>query len=97
VKVAPLSILPLEKLLSSAVTVWAISSLFVQVTVVPDFTLSVAGLKLILTILTELGAELFTVEVPVEVPVELLLQEALKPAIIRDKASKRRLIFIVLF
>jgi len=46
--------LPLSKLLSSAVTVWVMLSLFVQVTIVPTATVIVAGVKDMFAILTVL-------------------------------------------
>jgi len=54
-KLAPLDSVPLSKVVpSSDVTVWAMPSLFFQVTVVPAFTVSVVGAYAIPTIDTEL-------------------------------------------
>ena len=50
---SPLFKSPLVKLPSLLVTVWIITSLLVQVTVVPAFTVVVAWLKFIFTILME--------------------------------------------
>ena len=80
VNLSPLFKVPLEKLLSSAVTVWAILSVFVQVIVVPDFTVRVTGLKLILAIVTEFGLVLL------ELLVELLLHE--RPIILKNAKVK---------
>jgi len=46
----------MSKLASSAVTVWSMLSLLVHVTVVPAFTVRVAGEKDMFTILTALEA-----------------------------------------
>jgi hypothetical protein len=54
--VPPAAILPLSKLLSSAVTVCAMLSLFVQVTVAPTVVVMEAGEKAIPAILTALAA-----------------------------------------
>jgi len=53
----PGAMLPLLKLLSSAVTVWVMASLFVQVMVVPAETVMVDGLKLMFTMETALPEE----------------------------------------
>ncbi len=55
----------LVKTLSSLVTVWVTESLLVQVTVVPAVTVSVAGEKELLDIVTELPVDV--VDVVVEV------------------------------
>lgn len=65
-KVPALLSVPLLKLLSSAVTVWAMLSLLVQVTVVPVLIVRVPGEKLeplMLTLLLPAGGGLF---VPLE-------------------------------
>lgn len=64
-KVWPGNKLPLLKEPSSAVTVWVTESLLVQVTVVPDLTVIVLGLKARPAIETE--AEVGAVGVDVEV------------------------------
>ncbi len=51
-KVVPVAIVPLLKLLSSAVTVCAVLSELVQVTVVPALTVIVAVVKLIFAMFT---------------------------------------------
>ena len=77
-KLAPLASVPLSKVVpSSDVTVWATPSLFFQVTVVPAFTVSVAGPNAMATIDTELP-EGGGFEPPVVVSLDLLQNQFIK-------------------
>jgi len=76
-KLAPAASVPLSKVVPSLeVTVWAMPSLFFQVTVVPVFTVSVAGPNAILTIDIELPEGGF--EPPVVVSLDLLQNQFIK-------------------
>ena len=76
-KLAPAASVPLSKLVPSLeVAVWAISSLFFQVTVVPVFIVSVAGPNAILTIDIELPEGGF--EPPADVFFDLLQTQFIK-------------------
>lgn len=79
-KVFPLDKFPDSKVLSSAVMVWFVDSLLVQVTVAPFWTVRVVGLKDKLAIVTEFGA-VATEEVLVD---EVLYE--LQPAPVKTKA-----------
>ena len=71
----PMVILPLSKLLSSAVTVWVILSLLVHVTVVPAVTVSEAGEKDMFTMLAEFapGVLLIGAVYPLPLPQEIIV------------------------
>jgi hypothetical protein len=92
-KVLPKSIVPLLKEVpSSEVTVWAIASLFVHVTVDPTLTVVVAG-KAIPAILTSLGF------VPVEFPIVFFDLEHERKPVERTAASiiAKYFVFIISF
>lgn len=91
----PIVISPLSKPEASDVTVCVMPSLFVQVTVVPTDTVSVAGVKDIFTILTALATGGGVVVLLLPYPL-LLLQEmtAIKEISSKNIFGCKTLIFI---